>query len=190
MKKIQWETSVPIFRNPIILQGLGLSLGIPFGIIFIIMLVLTKGDIFHSDAKYALLLIGIFLGLSFLLIFILYGGKYSPVYIIDENGITNFSQQKEAKKNKSINNLLIVLGVMRGNLTTVGTGLMAQSRQIMNIHWDSIRKIKYHPKQNTIIIKGGFAEKIAVFCTQDNYAQVVDIIESNINQNNSHIKNN
>ncbi len=189
MKKIQWETSVPIFRNSIILQGLGLSLGIPFGIIFIIMLILTKGDILHSDAKYALMLIGIFLGLSFLLIYILYGGKYLPVYIIDENGITNFSQQKEAKKNKSINNLLIVLGVMRGNLTAVGTGLMNQSRQIMNIHWDSIRKIKYHPKQNTIIIKGGFAEKIAVFCTQENYSQVVEIIKNNITLSNIHMNN-
>ncbi|MHB1454951.1 MAG: hypothetical protein ACYCYM_13490 [Saccharofermentanales bacterium] len=176
MNRIQWEISVPIFRNRFIMRGLALSSGIPFGVLILFLVIASGGDIADTDTRYALALIGMLFGLTILLILALYGGKYAPGFIVDNEGIINYTQEKQARKNKAINTLLVVLGLIRGNFTAAGTGLIAHSRQVMKIKWKNVSRIRYYPKQKTILVQGGFTEKIAIFCTKDNYAEVEKII--------------
>lgn len=37
MEKIQWQISVPIFRNTVILKQLGIAIGIPFGLVALVI---------------------------------------------------------------------------------------------------------------------------------------------------------
>jgi hypothetical protein len=176
MERLQWEIYVPIFRNRYILKGLALAVGLPFGIVIAVIIITAKGDIFGTDAKYALgLIVALFL-LTFLLIMIVYGGKYAPGFIIDETGIVNYTQEKHAKRGKIINGLAVALGLFSGNLTAAGAGMIAQSRQVVRLKWKSIRKVKYDPQRHTILVRGGFLKKIAVFCTPENYAQVAAFV--------------
>lgn len=176
MIKLQWEIYVSIFRNPYIMKGLGLSIGIPFGILISVIIILAKGDIAGTDAKYALGLIAALFVLTFLLIMIVYGGKYAPGFIVDETGIINYTQEKQAKQNRVLNGLLIALGTMAGRPTAIGTGMIAQSRQVVRLNWKNIRKVKYDSKRHTILVQGGYMEKIAVFCTPENYRQVSELV--------------
>jgi len=180
MKKVQWEVYVPLFTNPFILKDLGIAIGIPFGTLITFIIIQAKGDIMGTDAKYALAFLGVLFVLTYIIVMLLYGGKYASGFIIDENGITNYTQQNQTKKNKIINIILIIFGLFRGNLSAAGTGLLAQSRQVSRIEWKSIRKIKYYPKQHTIIVRGTFAEKIAIFCTKENYVQVEAMVKEKI----------
>ena len=86
MNKIQWEIFVPIFKNRFILKGLGLDVGLPFGIV--ITVILFFGG---SNTPYALGLIGLLFILTFVLIMIAYGGKYAAGFILDEKGIVNYT---------------------------------------------------------------------------------------------------
>lgn len=176
MDKVRWEIYVPIFKNRFILRGLGLAIGIPFGILIAFIIITAHGDIFGTDAKYALGMILALLILTFLLVMIVYGGKYAPGYIVDETGIVNYTQEKQTRRNRVINGLLIALGALSGNPTAVGTGMIARSRQVMQLKWKHIRSVTYDPKRYTIIIRGGYTEKIAVFCTRENYAQIAAIV--------------
>lgn len=178
MNKLKWERSVSLFSNLVILKGLIFALVIPFGLLILIILWFSEGDLFHSDAIYALYLIGVLLVLTILIIIGIYGGKYSAGFIIDEKGILNYTQRKQAKKNKFINNLLILIGLFSRTPTATGLGLLAESKQEMFIPWNHIKKVRYYPKQYTIVIKGRFAEKVAVFCTKNNYAEVAERIDN------------
>jgi len=180
MKKLQWEIYVPLFNNRFILKGLGIAIGIPFGILITAIIILSKGNIMGTDAKYALFLIGVLLVLTYLIVLAVYGGKYAPGFIVDETGITNYTQDNQTKKNKIINTILIIFGLFSGNLTAAGTGFIAQSRQVLRINWKAITKVSYYPKQHTIIVKGGFTEKIAVFCTKENYSEVESLIKTKV----------
>jgi len=177
METIQWEKNVPIFRNRFILKGLGIALGIPFGILILFIIFLSGGDILGTDAKYPLFLIGLLFLLTFLFIFIVYGGTYAAGFIIDEKGITNYTQKHQAKKNKIINSLLIFLGLFSGRYSAAGSGFLAQQRQTVRIKWRDIRKVTYYPKDFTIMISGGFSQKIALFCTPKNFERVKATIE-------------
>ena len=167
-KPLRWEIYVPIFKNRFVLTGLALSVGVPFGLLIGILLLLSNGEI--SGIKYALLMIGLLFALTFLFLMLVYGGKYAPGFIVDASGITNYTQAHQQKKNRVINALLIAFGVFSGNHTAAGIGVLAGARAVMKLSWKQIRKAKFFPAQRAILIHGGFAQKMAVFCTPENYA--------------------
>lgn len=176
MAKLQWETYVSIFKNKYILRGLLPAVGIPFGAIIAYIVIMAKGDVFGTDAKYALLLILLLLVLTFLLVMIVYGGKYAPGFIIDEKGIVNYTCKQQARRGRIINALTIALGLLSGNPTAVGAGMIAQTRQVVAIKWKNIRKVTYDPQALTILVQGGFGERIALFCTQPVYEEAARLI--------------
>lgn len=182
MNRLQWEIYVPIFRNRYILRGLALAVGLPFGLVVAFIIIAAGGDIAGTDAKYALLLLAALFLLTFLLIVIVYGGRYAPGFIVDETGIVNYTQAQHAKRNKVINGITVALGLFSGNLTASGAGMIAQSRQVARLKWGSVRNVKYDPKRHTILVQGGFSEKIAVFCTPENYAQAAAFVRQKTGQ--------
>ncbi|MDD2481743.1 MAG: hypothetical protein PHC44_03455 [Lutispora sp.] len=182
-EKIKWEIKVPLFKNTVILKDLGLALGIPFGILIIVLLIVSKGDISRDGIGYPLIFIGIFFVMSFMFIILIYGGKYDAGYVIDSKGILNYTQEKQAKKNKIINVLLVIIGILSGKPSAAGGGILAQSRQYVLVKWKSIKKVKVYPKSKSIVIRGGFAEKIALFCNDDNFELVRDIILDKVKMN-------
>jgi len=180
MNRIQWERSVPIYKNRFILTGILKAVGVPFGGLLVLVTVLSKGNILDTDTKYIFGMIGIFSVLCALLVLTLYCGRYAPGFIVDEEGIVNYSQQKRAKKNKFYNMILIVFGLFRGSYAPSGTGFMPKTRPVMKMEWKNIRKARCYPKQCAILVKGGLTEKVAVFCTKDNYETVVRTINEKI----------
>ncbi|KJS21678.1 MAG: hypothetical protein VR72_09280 [Clostridiaceae bacterium BRH_c20a] len=173
---MQWEIDVPIFRDPIILRQLAIAIGIPFGLLFVILLIVMRGKVFTVYTLYALGLISATFLLTYLLIMIVYGGKYGAGFIIDDKGILNYTQKKQAKRNLIINVLTVVLGLLSRKPAAMGAGLLAQSRQTVFIKWKKIQKVQFYPQSKTILLRGGFSEKIAVFCTEKNYSQVEEVI--------------
>ena len=81
-------------------------------------------------------------------------------------------EAEQAKKNKVINFLTVILGLMSGKPAAAGAGILAQSRQEVFLSWKSIRKVKYKPRQCTILLRGNPMEQIALFCRTDNYRQI------------------
>jgi hypothetical protein len=172
VNRIQWEIRVPIFRNRFILQGLTMSLALPLGIL-IALLIFTYGeDKRPNDLNDALALIAMFFVLTALLVLALYGGRYAPGFLVDGDGVFNYTRAKHPRKSKLLNTLLILLGLFRGNLSAADTGLIAQSRLVMNIPWKHVTRVRYYPKHQTILVQGAFSEKMALFCTKANYTQV------------------
>lgn len=174
-ERIEWSINVPIFRNTTILKQLGIAIGIPFGILILFLLLATKGS---KDILYALGLIAALFLFTYLLIRILWGGRYEVSFILDSKGIRCYTQKGQASKNRVLNALTVILGVLSGKPAAAGAGILAQSRQDILIKWHNIRKVRYHPKGLVITVRSGFAEQIAVFCTMENYEEVEAFIIS------------
>lgn len=75
MSGLQWGTLVPIWRNLAILQGVGLAISLPLAMLMIVLLALRQSSLSPRDLKYALMLLGAWLGLTFCLIALLYGSE-------------------------------------------------------------------------------------------------------------------
>jgi hypothetical protein len=178
--EFEWEIDVPIFRGRIILSQLALAIGLPFGLLGIILIISTGGKILNIYGLYAAGLVGTLFLLTYIFIMIVYKGKYAAGFVIDDKGIICYTQKRQAKYNRIINGLTVVLGLLSGKPAAAGAGLLAQSRQSVLIKWKNIQKVKLYPKTKTIMVSGGFTEKIAVYCTAENYSEVESLIKSKV----------
>ncbi len=175
MKKVQWQISLPIFRNSIILKQLGLTIGIPFGIVVLVISLASGRSVY---TLYGLGLIAFLFLLTWAFIMLVYGGKYEAEFILDDMGVLCRTAARQRKKNAIVNGLAIILSFLSRTFVAAGAGLMAQSRQEVFIPWRRVRRAKYNERARTILIRGGLTENIALFCTEENYSQVEDIIRS------------
>lgn len=169
MEKIQWQISVPIFRNTVILKQLGIAIGIPFGLVALVIGLASGKSVY---ALYGLGLIAALLFFTWLFIMAVYRGKYEAEFVLDDKGVLCRTQTKQAKKNRVVNALTVVLGLLSGKPAAAGAGMLAQSRQEVFLRWNHITKVKYKPKSRTILLRGGWTEQIALFCADENYPQI------------------
>nr|WP_321496595.1 hypothetical protein [uncultured Methanolobus sp.] len=187
-KDIEWDIDVSILTNKFILNELLKALGIAALITAAIVGLITlpsvlSGD-YHSsssnarDAKYALILIGALFFFTALFIFAYYGNKYMLTYNLDSKGVQTITRENQKAKNSKINFLLIFAGLLTGNPTAAGTGLLAASHQNQDIKWKKVKKATFYPKSKTIALKAGFGEKSIVFCTPQNYDSVEQYIKN------------
>lgn len=167
---IQWHASVPIFKNNIILKQLALAIGLPFGFLSMFFVIMSSKS---KEALYGLVMIGILLFLTWLIIIIIvYRGRYDAEFRLDERGVLCRTQAGQMKKNRVMNLLTVVLGLLSGKPAAAGAGMLAQSRQEVFIMWNRIKKVEYDPKNRTILLRGGFGENVALFCPEESYWQI------------------
>jgi hypothetical protein len=170
---LEWEISVPLFRNRLILGQLGIAIGIPFGIVLLILL--------FTRAYAGILLLGILLVLAAILIMLIFHGKYDVHYVINARGILCENQPKQARKVRRVSGLTFLMGLFSGNLTTAGAGLLAGSRTRIMLPWKKIKKVSYNDKHMYITVRGGFGESIALFGTGENYAAIKELLHKKLN---------
>lgn len=175
-EEIRWEISLPIFKNRLILKQLGLAIGIPFGLVALVMVLVSGMD---RDTLYALGLVATLLLLTWLFIMVVYRGKYEAEFKLDGKGILCRTQAKQARKNQVINTLTAILGLLTGKLAAAGAGMLAESRQETFLRWSRITKVKYRPKNSTILLRGGWTENITLFCMVENYETIEAFVRRN-----------
>jgi len=166
---IRWEISVPVFKNTVIVKQLGLAIGLPFGMVALVIGLASGKSVY---TLYGLGLIAALLFFTWLFVMAAYKGKYEVEFVLDDKGTLCRTQAGQAKKNRVINALAVLLGLLSGKPTAAGAGMLAQSRQEVFLRWNRITRVKYKPQSRAILLCGGWMEQIALFCTQDNYAQV------------------
>lgn len=172
-EEVHWQISVPIFINTVILKQLGLAIGIPFGVVMLVIVLISGRS---RDTLYVLGFIATLFLLTGLFIMVVYRGKYDVAFRLDDKGVLCRTQTNQKKKNRVVNGLTVVLGLFSGNPAAAGAGILAQSRQEVYLRWSRITKVKYKPRSRTILLRGGWMEQIAVFCTPENYMWVKDFV--------------
>ncbi len=172
---MEWKISIPIFRNSIIVKQLGIAIGIPFGVVAVVICVTSGRSV---DTLYALGLIGALMLFTWIFVTAVYGGKYEAEFILNDKGVLCRTQAKQARRNRIINTLTIVAGLLSGKPAVAGSGLLAGGRQSVFLRWNKITKIGYRPDRCTILLRGGWTEHIALFCTKENYTQAEQFVRS------------
>lgn len=163
-----WDIRVPIFKNRLILKQLGFAIGIPFGLLACIMLI--------NQAYYGFLMIALLLILTYVFVMLFFKGTYDVHNEVTEKGVLCENQPMQQKKVKRLSAVTFILGLLSRNPTAAGAGLLAGSRTKVFIPWKRIRKVKTLDRQYSLLLYGGFAENIALFCTEENYQEIKRVV--------------
>lgn len=182
MLPISWKSEISIFNDKTILKQLGISIGIPFGLLLVFLMFIK--------AWYGILLVTATLILGYIFVYVVYGGKYSVNYVIDENGIRMESDDKHKKKANTVGILTFLTGIFSKSPTVSGAGLLSTFNDSKNIPWDKVKDIQYNNSRNLIVVKASSADKIYLFCPPELYETIRgalrESLEKNRNKNHHH----
>lgn len=173
--EFKWSCSVPIFSDPLIAKQLLIAVGLPFGVVLLMIAVLSR---FSRDGLYAIAMILGLLILTGLFVKVVYKGRYEVEYWIDASGIRCKYASNQLKKNRLVNGLTVFLGLILGKPTIAGAGLLAQSRQEVLLKWRRVQSVRYYPKHRRIHLRAGWFETVVVYCNDDDYDRVCERVDA------------
>ena len=185
--KYRWTYELNMIKNPIIL----FTIWKIFGILILIMLSLSfLIELFNGDIKVwftdfllspgILIVPGIMLVLSvvsYIIVAGMYGWKYMVLFEMDENGVVHNQMPKQFKKAEALSWLTVMAGAVAGNITTMGSGLLASSKSRSVSSFEHVKKVIRRKWFNTIKVNE-LLEKNQVYASKEDYEFVWDHIVS------------
>ena len=183
--KYRWVYELNLYKSTAIIKELGRALAIAMGIVLAILFVINimDNDLLETlqfIAQSAAILIGIFVVLSiigYLIFAYIIGGKYCVVFEMDENGINHKQHDKHVKKSELIGALTVFAGLAGGNLSTVGTGVLAGARTSMYTGFDDVKELEILPKEHLIRVNETL-NRNQVYAEDEDFAFVANYIKA------------
>ena len=183
--KYRWVYELDMYKSSVIIKEIWRAMGIA---IVIVLAILFAINIMDSDfmetlqfiAQAACILFGIFLVLSiigYLVFAFIIGGKYCVVFEMDEEGINHKQHQKHVKKSELIGAITVLAGMAGGNLSTVGTGVLAAARTSMLTYFDDVKELEILPKERLIRLNETLSRN-QVYAEDEDFAFVASYIQA------------
>lgn len=183
----RWVYEFNMLKNPIIILTIWkifvlilLGMWIVFGLFGI----KTHGvsDAYLFEAKALMIPALILLGLSILAYFILaamYGWKYCVLFEMNEDGIKHIHMEKQYKKAEALGWLTFMVGVVGGNPSTAGTGLLSATKNLQITEFSKVKKMKVLKVFNTIKLDS-LLNHNQIYVEPEDFEFVKDYIEKRV----------
>ena len=183
--KYRWVYELDMYKSPVIIKEVWRAMLVAGVIVLAILFAINimDGDLMETlqfVAQAAAILFGIFLVLSiigYLVFAYIIGGKYCVVFEMDEEGINHKQHDKHVKKSELVGAITVLAGLAGGNLSTVGTGILAASRTSMLTYFDDVKELEILPKEHLICLNETLSRN-QVYAEDEDFAFVANYIKS------------
>jgi hypothetical protein len=176
-----WKIDVPIFGTSLVRKQLFIALGLPIILILIIVGFASGGEIFSSDFKYFIYVLVALAILTYLLTKLIYKGVFKAEFTVNDEGVIYKTQSDQKKKSKTVAFLVMFLSIFAKSPGAGAAGYVSQTNLENSLRWNQINDVSYHDKDKIIYLKASLMDKIAIFCTNDNYENVKSFIMEKVN---------
>ena len=185
-KRYRWLYQLRLFKNPVFFL---LVFKIFFCIWLVISLFVLSLDLIEGlplksleGTLLFLLLMGRILLLLLIVSYLLYGsimgGRYTILFEMDEKGIAHIQVPKERKKAEKLGLTTFLAGLLTGNPTVMGAGLLSAHKQATYTKFSAINKIRVNQKRQQIKIRSSGLFHNQVFTLPEDFDFVLDFIRS------------
>lgn len=185
--KYHWYYEFKLLKNPTVLlllwkiffwTGVGMWL-------MMVLIITFSGDFsrdFWSITKgfgFGIAGFEVFVAFGYFVYALLQGFKYCVLFEMDEEGVTHTQLPRQFKKAQAMSFLLILAGLHTGRPGTVGTGMIAASKNSMRSTWESVRSIEIFRKRGVIKVNERL-NKNQVYAEPADFSFIEDFIKSHL----------
>lgn len=183
--KYRWVYEMPILSNPTIFltvfKVFAYILGVSFVVFgFFIYVIHGNWAGLWEMAKGYLIALGIIAVLDVLGVLVIaamYNGKYIVMFEMDEHQIKHIQVSEQFRKAKKMGQLSAFAGMLSGNFTLAGAGLLMASKDASVSNYSEVRRVI--PRRKLHVIKvNEFIEKNQIYVTDEDFDFVYDFIKS------------
>lgn len=183
--KYRWVYEMPILSNPTIFltvfKVFAYILGVSFVVFgFFIYVIHGNWAGLWEMAKGYLIALGIIAVLNVLGVLVIaamYKGKYIVMFEMDEHQIKHIQVSEQFRKAKKMGQLGAYAGMLTGNFTLAGAGLLMASKDASVSNYSEVRRVI--PRRGLHVIKvNEFIEKNQIYVPDEDFDFVYDYIKS------------
>ena len=179
--KYRWVYELDMYKNSAIFKECYRVFFIICGIVTVLAFFMNLGSGFGEAITGALTIgaivtaIFMVLGLiAYLILSFMYNGKYCVLFELDAKGLMHAQQEKHVKKAQLVGAVTVLAGAARGNVGTIGTGILA-TRTKMYSDFTAVKVIEVVPKHNLIRLNAAL-DRNQVYAEKEDRAFVLQYI--------------
>lgn len=177
---LEWETEMKLLNNRFFLGDLTkwtVVTTIVFAAILIPLLGFSGGREGLEAAILFLALPPVLIFVSTLIFILLMGNRLPLRFRIDAEGL---HMKSVSRRVRNINRTAMILGALAGKPGAVGAGAIGASQENTSIGWEELSKVRFHPADRVVFLKGGIFSRIRVYATPQNYESVAERIRNRL----------
>lgn len=172
----EWLYEFSLWKNPAILITTGKVLLIGLSAPTLLMFLLTLSEAGLQEALrvaasilgIGLIVMAVLLLLGYALTGLIQGGKYIVLFQMDKEGINHIQLQPQHQKAQAMGFLTALTGVVSGNLSVAGAGLMAATKRNLYTPFRNVKSVKLARSRHTIYLNETLA-KNQVYAAPEDY---------------------
>lgn len=177
---MKWKTRIPLATNPVVLIDLVKAIFIVFLIMSLLFTIifLTTGEteaLLPLIGMFAIICGGLMI-LSWLIMLIVFGNRFSAEYILDQHGAAFITTDKRAK---IANRIAMGAGLLGGSMSTLGAGMIAASNENIAVEWSWIQGYTINKSLKTIGLRNSWRNVLVLYCP-DNFADVCEFVKTHV----------
>lgn len=156
---MRWVYEMNMWKNPTLVITIWKVLLLAALAPALLVFFLNLGDGFGSSLLAFIKIIGIVVGivtglmlLAYPLVAILNGGLYCVMFEMDDKSVKHTQMQKQFKKSQLLSMVVILAGVVTGNIQATAAGILAGSKQSSISCFEKVQSITVNEKQHVIYV--------------------------------------
>ena len=90
--------------------------------------------------------------LAYPFVAIMNGGKYCVIFEMDDKSVKHIQMQKQFQKSQVLSMVVVLAGVMTGNIQATAAGMLAGSKQSSISSFEKVKSITVNEKRHVIYV--------------------------------------
>ncbi|MDO9107972.1 MAG: hypothetical protein Q7U89_03160 [Coriobacteriia bacterium] len=173
---IEWTYDVPLLTSRFMLwdflRVIVLSVVAMYVFVAIAGLIIGQ-ELIILPPQVFLLTAGIMLGL-FVIASLLLGNRQGARFTVGPKGV----EYRAEKRERSMNKLVVLVGMLARNPTTAGAGALAMTREWQLVPWESIHRVVVYRRERVIAVRNSWRTVLRLHCPPDLFNDVVAAVQA------------
>lgn len=174
--ELEWTYDIPLLTSRFMVWDFVRVILLSVTAMYVIVAVgglIVEQELIILPAFVFFLTAGIMFGL-FVLTSLLLGNRQGARFIVSSRGV----EYRAEKRERAINRLAVLVGLLALNPTTAGAGTLAMTREKMFLPWESIERVVVYPRPRVIALRNSWRTVLRLHCTPELFDQVVSRVEA------------
>ena len=156
---LRWVYEMNMWKNPNLVITIWKVLLLSALAPALLMFFLTLSDGLGAAILVFLKIMGIVAGiltglllLAYPFVAMIHGGKYCVMFEMDDNSVKHIQMQKQFKKSQLLSIVVVLAGLMAGNIPATAAGILAGSKQCSLSRFEKVKSIMVNEKRHVIYV--------------------------------------
>jgi len=174
-REIEWTYDIPLLTSRFMLGDFLRVIVLSVMAMYVIVAVgglIVEQELIILPPQVFILTTGIMLGL-FVLTSLLLGNRQGARFTVGSRGV----EYRAEKRERSMNRLVVLAGLLARNPTTAGAGTLAMTREHLLVPWESIHRVVVHRRERVIALRNSWRTVLRLHCPPELFDEVVAAVE-------------